>query len=239
MSFERIIIVAKTALALICVVFTTNVALSQSRTENTVGPPKERTNAFSLYGGMGVKLAADPALVDYVNTLVHPSQRVDDFATVVEFFGGVEFPVSNEWGGAIEYSYLFKSYTLPTFNAGTYTLFYNVHMPTLMVQYVLPGAGYFVKFGAGMGYHAGSISETNSLYGTDSTYTARGVGIKAAVLGQTAFDEHLFGYISGDLRWEFLGKVKNAAGNELWNQGQTASLSMFVVGVAFGLIYYF
>jgi hypothetical protein len=188
---------------------------------------------------MGVKLAADPTLVDYLNTLADPSQRVNDFATDIEFFGGVEFPVTNEWGGALEYSYLFKSYTLPTSNAGTTTLFYNVHMPTAMVQYVIPGAGYFVKFGGGMGYHVGSISQTNSLYGTDSTYTARGVGIKAEAVGQTAFDEHLFGYISGDMRWEFMGRAKNAAGNELRYSDRAASLSMFIVGVDFGLIYYF
>jgi hypothetical protein len=65
------------------------------------------------------------------------------------------------------------------------------------------------------------------------------LGIKAHVVGETAFDEHLFGYISGDMRWEFFGKLKNGGGNELRNLGQTASLSMFVVGIGFGLIYYF
>ena len=216
-----------------------NPSYAQPSAERKGDIPKERPNSFSLYGGMGVKLAAAPGLVDYINTIADPSQRAADFATDIEFFGGTEFPVSEEWGGALEYGYLFKSYTLPTVNAGTYTIFYSVHMPTAMVQYVIPGKGYFVKFGGGAGYRVGSVKQTNSTFSTDSTYTAHGIGFKAEAVGQTAFDEHLFGYISGDLRWEFMGELKNTAGNELSNRGQSASLSMFAVGVCFGLIYYF
>lgn len=239
MSYERLAGIRRTVVLVVCLVCAVRLSYSQPRTLTQSELPKERANTFSLYGGMGVKLGAAPAMVDYINTFADPSQRASDFATDVEFFGGAEFPLSNEWGGALEYAYLFKSYTLPTSNAGTYTLFYNIHMPTAIAQYVIPGKGYFMKFGGGIGYHVGSVEQSNSIYGTDSTYTARGFGIKAQAVGETAFDEHLFGYISGDMRWEFFGKLKNSSGNEMRNLGQTASLSMFVVGLGFGLIYYF
>ena len=58
-------------------------------------------------------------------------------------------------------------------------------------------------------------------------------------MGQTAFDEHLYAYIGGDMRWELLGKLKSDNGTVLQNQGRVASLSMFVVGLNFGVIYYF
>ena len=224
---------------LVCGMSLSDLSLCQSGPEIGKQLPKVRANTFSLYGGMGISLAAAPATVDYLNTLVDASQRVDEFATAVEFFGGAEFPVTDEWGGALEYSYLFKSYTLPTSFAGTYTLFYNIHMPTAMVHYIIPGQGYFLKFGGGAGYHAGSITQTSSFYGTDSSYTAHGLGVKLQAAGQTAFDEHLFAYIGGDMRWELLGAVKNADGKELRNRGEAASLSMFTVGLKFGLIYYF
>ena len=201
--------------------------------------PKERANAFSLYGGMGVSLASDPHLVDYINVLVDPSQRVADFATDVEFFGGAEIPVDDEWAAVFEYSYLFKSYNLPTYGNGTYTIFYSLHLPVAMAQYVIPGKGYFVKLGGGLGYHTGLIEQKTTLYPTDITYAAHGVGVKLNAVGQTAFDEHLYAYIGGTLRWEFLGDVKDASGNTLQYHSQTASLSMFVVGLAFGLTYYF
>ena len=239
LSYKRLAGIHRAVVLVVCLVCAVRPSFSQPRTPTKSELPKERANTFSLYGGMGVKLGAAPAMVDYINTIADPSQRASDFATDVEFFGGTEFPLGDEWGGALEYAYLFKSYTLATSNAGTYTLFYNIQMPTAIVQYVIPGKGYFVKFGGGIGYHAGSVEQSNSLYGTDSTYTARGFGIKANIVGETAFDEHLFGYISGDMRWEFFGKLKNSKGNELRNFGQTASLSMFIVGIGFGLIYYF
>ena len=239
MSCDRSRYALRTVFVLVCGMSISDASLCQPGPETAKQVPKERANTFSLYGGMGISLAAATATVDYLNTLVDASQRVDEFATAVEFFGGAEFPVTDEWGGAVEYSYLFKSYTLPTTSAGTYTLFYNVNMPTAMAHFVIPGRGYFLKLGGGAGYHFGSITQTSSLYGTDSSYTARGFGVKLQAVGQTAFDERLFAYIGGDMRWEFLGKAKSANGEELRNRGEAASLSMFAVGLRFGLIYYF
>ncbi len=198
---------------------------------------KLRENTFSIYGGMGISIADAPGLVHYLNMLDYPTV-LSDFATDVEFFGGVEFPLSFEWGGALEYSYLFKSYTLPTGDAGTYSVFYSMHMPTVMAHYVVTGEGYFLKFGGGFGYHTGSLEQKDP-YGNDITYSAHGIGLKAQAVGETAFDEHLYGYIGGDMRWEIMGKLKSDNGTVLQNQGQVASLSMFVVGLNFGVIYYF
>ena len=198
---------------------------------------KLRENTFSIYGGMGISIADVPGLVNYLNTLGDPTV-LSDFATDVEFFGGVEFPLSFEWGGALEYSYLFKSYSVSVGDAGTYTVFYSMHMPTAMVHYVVTGEGYFLKFGGGIGYHTGSLEQKDP-YGSDITYSAHGIGLKAQAVGQTAFDEHLYGYIGGEMRWELLGKLKSDNGTVLQNQGRVASLSMFVVGLNFGMIYYF
>ena len=198
---------------------------------------KLRENTFSIYGGMGISIADAPGLVKYLNTLENPTV-LNNFATDVEFFGGAEFPLSFEWGGAVEYAYLFKSYSLSVGDAGTYTVFYSLHMPTAMVHYVITGEGYFLKFGGGIGYHTGSLEQKDP-YCSDITYSAHGIGLKGQAVGQTAFDVHLYGYIGGDMRWELLGKLKSDNGTVLQNQGRVASLSMFVVGLNFGVIYYF
>ncbi|MGA7159732.1 MAG: hypothetical protein WBZ48_01940 [Bacteroidota bacterium] len=215
-----------------------NVSRAQSDVDSVNGL-KERANTFAVYGGMGVSLATAPGLVNYLNTLADPSQQISGFGTNIEFFGGTEFPLSIDWGGALEYSYFFKSYTIPTSFAGTYSIFYNINMPTAMVHYVMSGKGYFLKFGGGIGYHTASLEQKWSYYGTDSTYSTHGIGLKAQAVGETAFDDHLYGYISGNMRWELLGELKNNNGTVLQNQGKIASLSMFVVGLSFGVIYYF
>ncbi len=223
------------AIALAC---STSSSRAQSETD-TVNGPQERANTFSIYGGMGISFSAAPGLVNYLNTLADPTQQVSTFGSDVEFFGGAEFPLSVDWGGALEYSYLFKSYTLPTSVAGTYTIFYNINMPTAMVHYVMSGKGYFLKFGGGIGYHTASLEQKWSYYGTDETYSTHGIGLKAQAVGQTAFDDHLYAYIGGNMRWELLGRLKSNDGTVLQNQGKVASLSMFVVGLGFGMTYYF
>lgn len=228
----------KTNVIVLCVLLLTGISPAQSPDARNAGP-MERANSFSVYGGMGIALAAAPAMVDYLNTLADPTQQVQTFATAVEFFGGATLPVNESWEGGIEYAYLFKSYTLPTAGFGTYTIFYDLNMPTLTAHYVISGNGYFLKFGGGIGYHGGSVEQKSSFYGTDSTYATHGVGIKVDAVGQTAFDEHLYAYIGATMRWELMGSLKDSQGDILQNQGQSASLSMFVVELAFGLTYYF
>ena len=221
-----------------CALFVAGTSLAQFPGGGAV-VPMQRSNSFSVYGGMGIALAAAPAMVDYINTLADPTQQVQTFATAVEFFGGAAVPVDENWEGGIEYGYLFKSYTLPTGGFGTYTIFYDFNMPALTAHYVTGGNGYFLKFGGGVNYAGGSVEKKYSFDGTDTTYSAHGVGVKADAVGQTAFDDHLYAYIGGSLRWEMMGTLKDSRGDILQNHGQSASLSMFAVELAFGLTYYF
>ncbi|MDE3057609.1 MAG: hypothetical protein KGJ59_06605 [Bacteroidota bacterium] len=201
--------------------------------------PQERPNSVALAAGMGVNLVADPGMVDYINTFSYSTGRASDFAAAVDFFGACEFPVSDEWGAKIEYAYLFNSYNFASNPAGVSTLFYDLTMPTVIAQYVIPGKGYFVKLGGGAGYHFGSVVTTDAVYGETSRYRAQGVGVKVEAAAQTAFGEHLYGYIAGDMRWEFLGTAKDQNGAALQNEGFAASLSLFSIGLIFGLTYYF
>ncbi|MDD8018981.1 MAG: hypothetical protein PHP42_11450 [Bacteroidota bacterium] len=200
----------------------------------------ERKNSFGIFAGMGVDLVAAGDVVDYVNSLTSYDQRVGNFSTAVDFFGGVEIPVNDEWGIKIEHSYLFKSYSVLGNSGGTYDFFYAVNAPSVLVQRVISGTGYFVKFGAGGGYHFGSASQTVSTFGATTTYVAQGVGIKAELVGQTAFDENFYGYIGGTIGWEFVGKLKDDKGAALVHPGTATSVSLnyFNSGIRFGVMYY-
>lgn len=200
----------------------------------------QRQNDAAAFGGMGIALVSAPDVVEYINATSIPSQRVDDFGPAVDFFGGIEFPVSDEWGIKIEYSYLFKSYSFIGTNGAMHDLFYDVHSPDVLLQRVFAGKGYFIKAGAGGGYHFGSVSQKISTFGVETRYTADGIGIKGEIVGQTAFDDNVFGYIGGELGWEFLGKVRDRNGIILTNtvRRQDASLNYFFAGLRFGVIYF-
>lgn len=195
-----------------------------------------RENGVAIVGGMGINLVNAPEIVDYINTIALSSQRVDDFATAVDFFGGVEFPIAETWGLKIEHTYLFKSYSILTTMGATNELFYSVQAPSIIIQKVYSGEGYFVKMGGGGGYHVGSASEKNSTFGITTDYTTSGIGMKVEIVGQTAFDRNLYGYIGGQLGWELLGKFSTSS-NAPSALG-TKHLKYFFAGLRFGITYY-
>jgi hypothetical protein len=196
-------------------------------------------NQLGIYAGMGINATYDPSVVDYLKVMDQSSSQVSTVATAVEFFGGFEVPVSPSWALKAEHSYLFKSYTLDATSLGREDLRYDVQAPSLMAQYVIPGKGYFIKFGAGGGYHWGKVTVNTSIYGQQTVYTAHGIGGRAEAEGQTAFDEHLFGYISLSLGFEAMGKVKSDDGYQLSTGSGSVALNYMTAGLRFGLMYYF
>lgn len=196
----------------------------------------QRENSFSVVAGMGVNLVNAPEIVEYVNSTAAYGHTVDDFATAVEFFGGVEFPVSEEWGIKIEHTYLFNSYNFLMTTGATQELFYSVQAPSLLVQKVISGEGYFVKIAAGGGYHFSMASQKFSTFGTSADFSSTGFGMKADITGQTAFDQNFYGYIGGHLGWEFQGTLTQS-GNALSSFG-TKQIRYFFAGLRFGVTYY-
>jgi hypothetical protein len=201
----------------------------------------ERKNTGAVFGGMGVHMVSAPGIVEYINSTATSAQRVNDFGAAVDFFGGIEFPVSDEWGVKLEHSYLFKSYTYDGKLSGTYDLYFETQSPSVIIQRIIAGKGYFVKFGAGGGYHFGTVIQKISTFGTTSEYTANGIGVKGEIVGQTAFGEDLFGYIGGSIGYEFIGDLKDEKGNNLTasSSSKAVTLNYFHVGIRFGLNYYF
>lgn len=194
----------------------------------------ERKNTFAVFGGMGVHMISAPDVVEYINSVSSYAQRVNDFGVAVDFFGGVEFPIDNEWGVKLEHSYLFKSYTFPGNLNGTYEIFYATQSPSIIIQKIIVGKGYFVKFGAGGGYHFGLLTQKVSTFGTTTKYSTTSIGVKTEIVGQTAFDDNVYGYIGGSLGWE-----NDINQFTMPNSSKPISLNYFHAGIRFGMNYYF
>ncbi len=93
---------------------------------------------LGLGGGMGVSTISSGEVVDYMNSLAAPSQRIEEFGTAVEFFISPEYQIGSSWGLKAEYAYLLKSHNvLGGGGIGSYDFTYSVHMPTLIFQYLI------------------------------------------------------------------------------------------------------
>jgi hypothetical protein len=201
----------------------------------------ERENGVAAFSGMGVAMVSASDLVEYINATAVPSQRVNDFSTAIEFFGGIELPISASWGVKIEHQYMFSSVSFTGTNGALYDVFYALNTPVVMIQSVMAGRGYFVKIGAGVGYHFAKASQKISTFGVETDYAAHGFGVRGEIVGQTAFDESFFGYIGGQLAWGWTDTLQDNAGTALANtiRSKEASLDHVSAGLRFGVMYYF
>jgi hypothetical protein len=194
---------------------------------------------YGISAGLGVTVINATDIVDFVNAQLQGYSRQDDFATAAEFFGDVEFQVNECWSAKLEYAYLLKSYNVPSPYGQDFVYSYNIHMPTAIVHYIVSGTGYIVQFGGGLGYHIARFTE--DITSTSQSYHSSGLGVKLEIEANTAFDEHLFGYVGGDIRDDIMARFKDDAGNPLTilGSGSTVSMSFFSLGLKFGLSYFF
>lgn len=195
-------------------------------------PPASR---FAISAGMGVNYVNPGDVVDMINGTFKPSQPIDQFHAGADFFGSLRVRLSEQWAVTAEYAYLLNSYNINAgFGPGEFTM--TVHMPTLLAHYLFVSEPYYdLGIGAGIGYHFGTLAIK---YGTiDEPYTGTGPGIVIALTGNTALGERTFVHLAGNLRWEFLGEVRNAAGKSpgVNAQGGPVTLSAFSAGVRIGM----
>jgi hypothetical protein len=124
-----------------------------------------------------------------------------------------------------------KSYNIS--GALPWNFSYSVQMPTLLAHYLSPGDGYWLKFGGGLGYAFGNLTEQFVQSGAEESSKAFGPAIKVEAVGNTKFDEHFWGSIGLDLRWVYAGSFKGGVQSSV----PTPKLDFFSVGIKFGVTY--
>ncbi|GJQ20472.1 MAG: hypothetical protein HBSIN02_08270 [Bacteroidia bacterium] len=192
-----------------------------------------KDEVFGISASMGIDVLSAPAIADYLTVIAGSAERVDEFTSAVEFAVAPEIRVAREWSAGLEYAYLIKSYSLQS-SGGSSNVFLGVHLPTLLVQYVIRGERTRIRVGGGVGPVFGTMEE--QLYGSTSgrTFRARGTGLKLEAAGASKFDDHFFALISVDMRW-IAGGTFNDGTAEARFAGTTADLDLFTLGLKFGV----
>lgn len=190
--------------------------------------------------GLGVDLHAAPSIIDYINTLVSPpiGSRLTNFSSATEFFIAPEARMTRDLSVAVEYTYFLKSYSLSDVSGfSAWNFSYTVQMPTLLVHYVVPGTGYWLKFGGGAGYAAATFTQKNTGAGSEQDYHAKGGTIVADAVADTEFDPHFFGNIGVEMRYCYAGNLTNSAGAQPAYASTRARMDYFSVGARFGVLF--
>ncbi len=179
--------------------------------------------------GMGISFVYNSSLNDYLD-LRRPAEEVKPFSTTAEFYGEVDYSISEKYQIGIEYVY-----TLFDFSSayeGNYTLSYTHQKPSLLAYYVISGEGYKFKFGGGAGIRIVNLTENFSV---DENFSAFGFGLLLRAQGHTALSDNFYANIGGTMRTDFPGTPTNSNHNFYNN----TNLNSFSVSVNLGISYFF
>ncbi len=195
---------------------------------------------ITIAGGMAVSYISASDVVSLIDATPGAQEQLPAYKTGIQFVGLLTIPMYPQWAVKLEYSYLLASYTIAsTFGAAgavDYTI--TANLPTVVAQFILVDRPeYTVRIGAGVGYHFGKLSTT--FFGQEENYTASGIGSVLEIEGMTAVSEHLFALLGANLRWEWIGALKDSHGAEPTYVSGSTTMTMFAPSVRIGFAYAF
>lgn len=189
---------------------------------------------LSLSAGMGIGYGISPDFTDYLRDEIPYDNKdsIKAFQAGIEFFGAVEYELSQKISAKLDYSYFVRSATYYySYFVFDYTI--TAHQPYLFVNYLIKKENYIFKFGLGAGYH---LQMLDNKVNNNLTYTSNGMGVRTEVTYSPKFSPKFWGYMSGFAYGNFYGKLKDSNGNVLKaaNSNVEASLSGYGVGARLG-----
>lgn len=182
--------------------------------------------------GMGINYASAPSLKDYINA--NFLGDLGTFSSSVEFNGELLYSLSPSFQLGVEYAMSIFSFSNRSgFN---YDLNYNLHKPSLMAYYVLPGEGYKIKFGGGVGPRVASVEE--DIY-QPINYSAFGFGFVIRGEGHTGLGGNFYAMIAADMRYDLPGKPESDNDSPSGIETKDVDVNILSFGVKLGISYFF
>ncbi len=184
--------------------------------------------------GMGINYASNTDLNDYINGNFAYGDKLNSFSTNVEFYGEVAYDMSPTFALGLEYAMsIFSFSNRVSFN---YDLTYNLHKPSLVAYYVIPGEGYKFKFGGGIGPRFADVVEKIH---EDKSYSSVGYGFLLRGEGHTGLGGNFYAMVAVDMRYDVPGEPKegdNYLGGEALGGIEVSQLAF---GIKLGVTYTF
>ncbi|MCF6268224.1 MAG: hypothetical protein L3J41_00770 [Melioribacteraceae bacterium] len=187
-------------------------------------------------GGMGISFVASPSLNDYLNYNISSSKDLGTFNSTVEFYGEVDYSISEKYQIGFEYVYALFGYS--TLLTGlNYKLDYEHHKPSVLGYYVISGKGYKFKFGGGVGARIINLSEQKTIV---DDYSTTGFGILGRIQGHTTLGGNFYANVGSTIRYDAPGEPANGElklNDTITNE--SVNINSFSVSVNIGFSYFF
>lgn len=198
----------------------------------------KKSNYISFSFGMGINYCNNNSLIDYIElqipgyNTVPQNERLSQFSTGLEFFGGVEYQLVRNFSIKGDYSYFIKSINISRFQKYDYS--YINHQPYIIFNYIIPQEYFFLKIGGGVGYLLSNL--TVKEFGYQQDYSSSGIGLKLEGIFNAQISKNVGSYLSGFITQSFQSNLKD--GNDVVlksRDNSTVNLSSFGLGLRLGL----
>ncbi len=190
--------------------------------------------------GMGISLVRTVSLNDYIN-FNWAAEEIPDFSTSAEFYGEVDYSITDNFQVGIEYVHNLWSY-----NGTTLITSYNLEFvqlkPSLLAYYVISGEGYKFKFGGGLGVRGIQLTESVGVIGTASQkFSVIGVGVLGRIQAHTKLGGNFYANIGSTVRYDAPGDPTNDEDDTLLNRviDEAVNLNSFSISLNLGVSYFF
>ncbi len=174
--------------------------------------PRIVSAQMDFSAGMGLNMVNSASLRDYVNANYAPrNEQMPSFNSAIEFFVEADYSLSKNYQIGFEYAYSIFSYNSPFGSLGIYDITCDLHKPSAVLYYVIPGIGYKLKFGGGVGYRYISVDEKLFNASNSNNYSSGGLGILMKVQGLTSLGGNFYANIGFDIRFDFPGEPESGS----------------------------
>lgn len=222
--------------------FSVEVSAQDSIKTTSFSKQNKRKNYTSVSFGMGVTYSNNPSLIKYVEldvpnyVFIPNNDKVSDFSTGVQFFGGVEFQISKTFSVKPEYSYNIKSINVPSNTSFRYL--YITHQPVIMLNYVFMQEYSYIKFGLGGGYFLSNFTREERTI--ETKYNSSGIGLKLEGTLNAQIGKSAAVYLGAFVMQTLMSDLKSKDDVYLQNlNNERVNLNSFGVGLRLGAEIFF
>ncbi len=204
-------------------------------------------NYFCISAGIGADYVNFPDVVDYITSI--SGKKINEFDGALELWISPELKIEKNTSVKLEYSYITKQYNVEETSTGEsllYNFTYQIHSPTLCINYLLfqENEIYIVKFGAGIGLVRGYFKQSLPLSLKEITYISNGGILKLEAIFSSRLDGKVYVHLATDLKLSLSSEAKDENGNKLIIRkpfGEDRNLRLNFIGLAIraGFSYYF
>jgi hypothetical protein len=199
----------------------------------------KKKNYTSFSFGMGALYGNNSSLKNFIQYKIPDygslirDEQLSEFYSGLDFFGGIERQIKNNFSVKGEYSYFLKSYNVKLYPK--YDFSYYNHQPFLMFYYLLPQEYSYIKIGGGIGYIYSKFTVKEN--GAVNSYTSNGFGFKTELIINMQIGKSFASYINGYLFKSYLSNLKDINGKELLTNVtyETVNLSSLGAGIRLGV----